>query len=191
MSGGADHRKEPSSSHPNKPQKYRINRPRRLSYNWRKPNVYGHRCHRRIGHDIMPPTFYDRRHKNVFEKASVKSSQKYPVQSWWVLDGDHDKGHLYKMVSVTFCQNNLNMEITWNYSRHCIAIFMCIYTEMYINLIWTCISNIPHLTHTSIDNNTYKLTSWKNTVTSAWNCRRFLTTGKVKDLVGSAWTGTP
>jgi hypothetical protein len=29
----------------------------RLSYNWRKPNVYGHR---RIGHDIMPPTFYDR-----------------------------------------------------------------------------------------------------------------------------------
>jgi hypothetical protein len=26
-----------------------------LSYNWRKPNVYGHRRHRRIGHDIMPP----------------------------------------------------------------------------------------------------------------------------------------
>jgi hypothetical protein len=38
---------------PNKPQKNRIDRPRRLSYNWRKPNVYRHR---RIGHDIMPPT---------------------------------------------------------------------------------------------------------------------------------------
>jgi hypothetical protein len=36
---------------PNKPQKNRINRPRRLSYNWWKPNVYGHRC---IGHDVMP-----------------------------------------------------------------------------------------------------------------------------------------
>jgi hypothetical protein len=47
--------------HPPKPQKNRINRPRRLSSNRRKPNVYGHR---RIGHDIMPQTFYDRGHKN-------------------------------------------------------------------------------------------------------------------------------
>jgi hypothetical protein len=46
---------------PNKPQKNRINRPRRLSYNWR--NVYRHRRYRRIGHE-KPPTFYDRRHKN-------------------------------------------------------------------------------------------------------------------------------
>jgi hypothetical protein len=38
---------------PNKPQKNWINRPRYLSYNWRKPNVHGHRCLRRIGHDIM------------------------------------------------------------------------------------------------------------------------------------------
>jgi hypothetical protein len=45
---------------PNKPQKNRINRHRRLSDNWRKPNVYGHR---RIVHDIMPPTFYDQGHK--------------------------------------------------------------------------------------------------------------------------------
>jgi hypothetical protein len=65
MSSRADHRKEPSSLvTPNKPQKNRINRPRRLSYNWWKPNVYGHR---RIGHDIMPQTFYDRGHKNMTE----------------------------------------------------------------------------------------------------------------------------
>jgi hypothetical protein len=44
---------------PNKPQKNWINRPRRLSYNWRKPNVYGHR---RIGDDIMPQTYYDHGH---------------------------------------------------------------------------------------------------------------------------------
>jgi hypothetical protein len=30
----------------NKPQKNRINRPRHLSYNWRKPNVYGNPTHR-------------------------------------------------------------------------------------------------------------------------------------------------
>jgi hypothetical protein len=61
MSGGADHRKEPSTSHPNKPQKNRMNRLGRLSCNRRKPNVYGHR---RIGHDIMPPTFFDQGHNN-------------------------------------------------------------------------------------------------------------------------------
>jgi hypothetical protein len=54
VSGGADHR---TLVTPNKPQKNRINRPRRLSHNWWKPTVYGHR---RIGHDIMPQTFYDR-----------------------------------------------------------------------------------------------------------------------------------
>jgi hypothetical protein len=38
MSGGADHRKEPSSSHPpNEPHKNRINRPRHLTWNRRKP----------------------------------------------------------------------------------------------------------------------------------------------------------
>jgi hypothetical protein len=38
MSGGADHRKEPSCSHPNKPQKNRMNQPRRLSFNQWKLN---------------------------------------------------------------------------------------------------------------------------------------------------------
>jgi hypothetical protein len=34
---------------PNTPKKNRINRPRHLSYNWWKPNVYGHQ--RRPGHN--------------------------------------------------------------------------------------------------------------------------------------------
>jgi hypothetical protein len=45
---------------PNKPQKNLINRSSRMSYNWWKPNAYGHR---RIGHDIMPRHFMIGVHK--------------------------------------------------------------------------------------------------------------------------------
>jgi hypothetical protein len=65
MSDGAD----PPVA-PNELPKNRTSRPRHLSYHWRKPNDYGHR---RIGHDIMPPTFYDQGHKKP--RNSKKSFQ--------------------------------------------------------------------------------------------------------------------
>jgi hypothetical protein len=59
----------------NKPQKNRINRPRRLSYNWRKPNVYRHGC---IGHDILKPHSIQCSHFNSRLMTSVHSK---PVQT--------------------------------------------------------------------------------------------------------------
>jgi hypothetical protein len=55
---------------PNKPQKNQINRPRSLSYNWRKWNVYGHRCHRRIGYDNAPSNRWSG-HNYIIQSAQM------------------------------------------------------------------------------------------------------------------------
>jgi hypothetical protein len=65
---------------PNKPQKNLINWPRHLFYNWRKSNVYGHRRHRRIAHDIMPPPTDGRGHKNSIACVGMEGSLKRGIK---------------------------------------------------------------------------------------------------------------
>jgi hypothetical protein len=58
-----------------------------LSYNWRKQNVYGHRHHRCIGHDIhvMHQTFYDRGQSSL-------GHYNYIFQIVWALLGETELG---------------------------------------------------------------------------------------------------
>jgi hypothetical protein len=110
---------------PNKPQKNRINRLGRLSYTcyWRKPNVYGHR---RIGHDKMLPTFYDRGHKDI--KYQVPS-----IQLWHTSPAHRFFMYILSVTQYSVCLVLMIESTMWSYWIEIISIHQTCYWGYHID----------------------------------------------------------